>query len=364
MKAKQLEKSLEKLISIKQPCFIWGGVGVGKSEIVHKVAKDMGYRIEDVRIALLDPVDLRGVPKVEDGRTVFCPPVFLPSNEQPKTLLFLDELPQGSPSVQNALFQLIKDRKLGEYTLPEDTVIVSAGNRVQDKAGANRVNTALGDRFVHLNLDVCHQEWIDWGIKTKKIKQEVLSFISWQGEDYLYNFDKNASVNATPRAWEYTSNVLATDPDSEIEQELYAGIIGEGIAPEFIAFVRRFRNLPSVDVLLKNPEDETDLPIVRDYESTIKEDLLESFTKAYIKPLVTGAAGKQLRHASGLRGFDDFYGMEKDFEEAFPETAGVRAAMKKFAGRDFKPFDVHANNVMMRPKTNDIVIVDLGRFNI
>jgi hypothetical protein len=116
--------------------------------------------------------------------------------------------------------------------------------------------------------------------------------------------------------------------------------------------------------MLKNPEDETDLPIVRDYESTIKEDLLDSFTKAYIKPLVTGAAGRQLRHASGLRGFDDFYGMEKDFEEAFPETAGVRAAMKKFAGRDFKPFDVHANNVMMRPKTNDIVIVDLGRFNI
>ena len=116
--------------------------------------------------------------------------------------------------------------------------------------------------------------------------------------------------------------------------------------------------------MLKNPEDETDLPIVRDYESTIKEDLLNSFTKAYIKPLVTGAAGKQLRHASGLRGFDDFYAMEKDFEESFPETAGVRAAMKKFAGRDFKPFDVHANNVMMRPKTNDIVIVDLGRFNI
>ena len=116
--------------------------------------------------------------------------------------------------------------------------------------------------------------------------------------------------------------------------------------------------------MLKNPEDETDLPIVRDYESTIKEDLLNSFTKAYIKPLVTGAAGKQLRHASGLRGFDDFYGMEKDFEESFPETAGVRAAMKKFAGRDFKPFDVHADNVMMRPGTNDIVIVDLGRFNI
>ena len=311
MKAKQLEKSLEKLISIKQPCFIWGGVGVGKSEIVHKVDKYMGYRIEDVRVALLDPVDLRGVPKVEDGRTVFCPPVFLPSNEQPKTLLFLDELPQGSPSVQNALFQLIKDRKLGEYTLPEDTVIVSAGNRVQVKAGANRVNTALGDRFVHLNLDVCHQEWIDWGIKTKKIKQEVLSFISWQVEDYLYNFDKNASVNATPRAWEYTSNVLATDPDSEIEQELYAGIIGEGIAPEFIAFVRRFRNLPSVDVLLKNPED-----VLQDLE--LKSDMIY---------MIVGVLAKNM-NKDNIQKYYEFLRDTQDIQDEFLVMAMTMATAR------------------------------------
>ena len=150
------------------------------------------------------------------------------------------------------------------------------------------------------------------------------------------------------------------DPE-QIEQDQYV---------QYSRFGKQAKALASLYIkityeeMLKNPEDETDLPIVRDYESTIKEDLLQSFTKAYIKPLVTGAAGKQLRHGSGLRGFDDFYAMEKDFEESFPETAGVRAAMKKFAGRDFKPFDVHADNVMMRPGTNDIVIVDLGRFNI
>ena len=150
------------------------------------------------------------------------------------------------------------------------------------------------------------------------------------------------------------------DPE-QIEQDQYVQYSRFGKQAKILAslYIRI-----TYEEMLKNPEDETDLPIVRDYESTIKENLLDSFTKAYIKPLVTGAAGRQLRHASGLRGFDDFYGMEKDFEEAFPETAGVRAAMKKFAGRDFKPFDVHAGNVMMRPRTNDIVIVDLGRFNI
>jgi|TARA_R110002012_G_scaffold283459_1_gene473833 hypothetical protein len=255
MKALQLEKSLRTLIALNQPCFVWGGVGVGKSEIVHKVSSELGYTVRDIRVALLDPVDLRGVPSVEDGITVWNPPVFLPTENDGKVLLFLDELPQGSPSVQNALFQLVKDRQLGEYTLPKDTVIVSAGNRVQDKAGANRVNTALGDRFIHLNLESCPDEWIEWGAKSGRIRQEVLSFIGYQGEDYLYHFDKNSPVNATPRAWEYASKILDTDPDKDIEQELYAGTIGEGISAEFTSFVRRYRQLPSIDKLLKNPEN-------------------------------------------------------------------------------------------------------------
>tara|TARA_R100000664_G_C2742505_1_gene130727 strand:+ start:61 stop:1248 length:1188 start_codon:yes stop_codon:yes gene_type:complete len=120
----------------------------------------------------------------------------------------------------------------------------------------------------------------------------------------------------------------------------------------------------SYEEMLKNPEEGEDPAIIRDYEQTIKTDLMDSFIKAYSKPLVTGAVGKQLRHGSGLRGFDTYFGREKDVEEEFPEIAGVRAAMKKFAGRDFKPFDVHADNVMMRPGSNEMVIVDLGRFNI
>ena len=116
--------------------------------------------------------------------------------------------------------------------------------------------------------------------------------------------------------------------------------------------------------MLKNPEEEDFESMIRDYEETIKSDLMNSFVKSYSKPLVTGASGRQLRHGSGLRGFDTYFAREKDVEEEFPEIVGIRAAMKKFAGRDFKPFDVHSDNVMMRPRTNDIVIVDLGRFNL
>jgi MoxR-like ATPase len=124
MKSTQMMKSLSTLISIQQPSFVWGGVGIGKSEMIHSVGESLGYQMRDVRVALLDPVDLRGVPSVEDGVTKWNPPIFLPTEDEPKTLLFLDELPHGSPSVQNALFQLVKDRKLGEYRLPDSTVIV------------------------------------------------------------------------------------------------------------------------------------------------------------------------------------------------------------------------------------------------
>ena len=226
-------KSLSTLISISQPSFVWGGVGIGKSEMIHSVGESLGYQVRDVRVALLDPVDLRGVPSVEDGVTKWNPPVFLPTEDEPKTLLFLDELPHGSPSVQNALFQLVKDRKLGEYTLPDSTVIVGAGNRIQDRAGANRVNTALGDRFIHLNLDVDADEWVDWAKESGRVIPEVIAYIRYRPEN-LFVFDTKAQVQATPRSWEYASRIMATSPDSDIEQELYNGDMTPDLAAKIV----------------------------------------------------------------------------------------------------------------------------------
>jgi hypothetical protein len=253
MKGKQMMKSLSTLISIQQPTMVWGGVGVGKSEMIHSVGKSLGYQVRDVRVALLDPVDLRGVPSVEGGVTKWNPPIFLPTEDEPKTLLFLDELPHGSPSVQNALFQLVKDRQLGEYKLPESTVIVGAGNRIQDRAGANRVNTALGDRFIHLNLDVDADEWVDWAKESGRVIPEVIAYIRYRPEN-LFVFDVKAQVQATPRSWEYASKIMATSPDSDIEQELLAGTVGEGVSAELIGFLRTCRSLPSVDQIINNPE--------------------------------------------------------------------------------------------------------------
>ncbi len=115
--------------------------------------------------------------------------------------------------------------------------------------------------------------------------------------------------------------------------------------------------------MLNHPESEEHGDIINQYKQHIKESLVMSFEKAYSKPLVTGAAGRRVFPDSGLKGMDDYYGQEDELEREFPEIMFVRDAMKKFASREFRPYDVHAGNVMMRPGTNDIVIVDLGRFN-
>jgi len=139
--------------------------------------------------------------------------------------------------------------------------------------------------------------------------------------------------------------------------------VKKNLSKQAIELLALFINV-SYEKMLENPEDANGDYAVKMYEEAIKSDLMKSFIKAYKKPLVTGAVGRELRQGSALKGFDTYFAREKDVEEEFPEIVGVRTAMKKFAGRDFKPFDVHSDNVMMRPGTNDIVIVDLGRFNL
>jgi hypothetical protein len=115
--------------------------------------------------------------------------------------------------------------------------------------------------------------------------------------------------------------------------------------------------------MLNHARTEAHREVIEQYKQHMKESLIIGFERAYQKPLVSGAEGRELSQDSALRGMDQFYGQEGELEQEFPEIRNVREAMKRFADRELRPFDVHAGNVMMRPRTNDIVIVDLGRFN-
>ena len=193
-------------------------------------------------------------------------------------------------------------------------------------------------------------------LKNPKLVSSLLN-IAWSlmGEDGNY-LTMEAQEAAEKRIMEqfFSGKLPAVRPEPYI-RKMAMSEMGKKLMMLYIQI--------TYEEMLKHSESEEHGDVIHQYKQHMKESLLMSFEKAYSRPLVSGAEGRELAQTSALRGMDQFYGQEDELEQEFPEIMFVRDAMKKFASREFRPFDVHAGNVMMRPGTNDIVIVDLGRFN-
>lgn len=266
MRPSQITSALGYLIDANQPVMLHGSPGVGKSDVVRQLAKQRGIELIDLRLSQLDPVDLRGVPSVDTKKhiTSWNTPSFLPTDG--KGILFLDEINSAAQATQAAAYQLVLDRKLGDYVMPPGWVIIAAGNRSTDRAIVNQMSTALKNRFTHLNYEVNNDDWCEWALRSN-IAVEVLGFIRFRPM-LLNEFEqrneskeekervqrlKDAQAFATPRSWEFLSKVVQQKPSSDIEYELYTGIVGEGAAAEFMGYLKYYRDLPNLDALLMNP---------------------------------------------------------------------------------------------------------------
>lgn len=264
MRPSLVAKALDVCIAAKQPVMIKGSPGVGKSRVVEQAADRYGGSFIDLRLSQLDPVDLRGIPVSNEGMTDWLAPKFLP--REGKGVLFLDEINSAAQATQAAAYQLILDRKLGDYTLPDAWALVAAGNRMSDRAIVNQMSTALRNRFVHIEFDVNVDDWCDWALRNK-VHVSVLGFIrfrpmllnefemrnkSKEERDRVNNL-KDVDAFATPRSWEFLSKIMDNSPPEGIELELYRGVVGEGPAAEFIAYLKYYRQLPDLDQVLKDP---------------------------------------------------------------------------------------------------------------
>lgn len=251
----QIIMALQTLLDIRQPVFIWGPPGVGKSQIVAELARMRGLPLQDIRAILLDPVDLRGLPRIdENGSSVWCPPGFLPGPDDPaKGVLFLDELNAAPPLVQAACYQLVLDRRIGEYLLPDGWTIIAAGNRDKDKAVTHRMPSALANRMVHLDFEVCLDDWLEWAQKNG-IHPEICAFLRFRPK-LLHDFEPGSASKAfaSPRSWEFVSRILAAHPDPEVEYELFQGTVGHAAAAEFMGFLQVWREMPTVEEVIASP---------------------------------------------------------------------------------------------------------------
>ena len=266
MRPSQAASVLKTAFAAQIPVMIWGAPGVGKSQVVHQVAREVDREMRDVRISQLDPVDLRGVPNVEGQVTYWNPPCFLPSDPKSRGVLFLDEINSGAQATMAAAYQLVLDRALGDYRLPDEWAICAAGNRLHDRAIVNQMPAPLRNRFMHIDFEVHTDDWCAWAIDAN-IASDILGFIRYR-PTLLNEFDvagdkqqamasqklKDARAFATPRSWEFLSKLLHAGIPTDVEYEVYGSTVGEGPAAEFIAYRKYASQMPNLDQLLLNPE--------------------------------------------------------------------------------------------------------------
>lgn len=245
----ELRVFLDTLVShpVRNATMIWGPPGVGKSSIVAQVAQRHGLRFVDVRLSQLAPTDLRGLPVALEGTSTWFPPDFLPRDG--KGILFLDELNMAAPTMQGVAQQLILDRRVGSYVLPDGWFVWAAGNRKQDRASVFEMPAPLANRFLHVDLEADLDDFRRYGHEIG-LSDHILAFLSFRPE-LLHSPDSKRPSWPSPRSWVMANTLLAA--------ELPIGsAVGEAAQAEFTAFVRVYGLLPVMDRILDGAATEAD----------------------------------------------------------------------------------------------------------
>jgi hypothetical protein len=259
----QARKAVLKAFQAKRPIFLWGPPGIGKSEVVQEISDELGGFVIDLRMAQMEPTDIRGIPyfNKDINKMDWAAPVDLPDEEfakqYPVVVLFLDEMNSAPPAVQAAGYQLILNRRVGKYRLPDNVVIVAAGNRDSDKGVTYRMPMPLANRFLHLEMRADFTAWQNWAVD-KGIHKDVVGYLSFAKQD-LYEFDSKSSSRAfaTPRSWVFVSDLLKDeDVDTDTLFNLVAGAVGEGLAVKFMAHRKVAGRMPDpADILSGKVKD-------------------------------------------------------------------------------------------------------------
>jgi MoxR-like ATPase len=249
------------IFAAKRSVFLKGAVGVGKSSVIHALGAKLGVEVRDtIRASQMDPTDIKGfpAPNVVDGTMHWLTPSFLPpmtvkkGNKQvpndSKGILFLDELTSGSVAVQAACYQLMLDRKVGEYILPEGWAIVAAGNREIDRSIVNKMPAALANRMVHVDFETSVDDFSAWAIEND-IGAETIAYLRFR-PTMLHSFQPDSKETAfpSPRTWEFADDIQKMPIDKGAKLELLKGTVGEAAAAEYLA-----SQLPSADHIAMDP---------------------------------------------------------------------------------------------------------------
>ena len=228
---------------------LWGPPGIGKSSIVAQTAQAHGLGLIDVRLSQLAPTDLRGLPVAENGVARWYPPEFLP--QEGAGILFLDELNLAPPVMQGMAQQLILDRKVGSYHVPDGWFIWAAGNRKEDRAAVYDMPAPLANRFIHLFVEPDFESFKDYAIRAG-VHEQLLAFLAFRPE-MLHKLDPQQPAWPSPRSWMMANRLHAAGLD-------IAPVVGTATAGEFAAYLRLYKNLPDIEKILAGKGDKLTFP--------------------------------------------------------------------------------------------------------
>jgi hypothetical protein len=239
------------------PVMLWGPPGVGKSQMVAHVAERHGVQVIDIRLSQMEPSDLRGIPFRIEDRVEWAVPALLPNGERhgPAGILFLDEITSAPPAVSAAAYQLILDRRLGDYQVPDGWAIFAAGNRQGDRGVTYSMPAPLANRFSHFEVDTHLDDWVAWAY-ANGIDERVIAFLRFRPE-LLFDFDPahNPVAFPSPRSWEFAHRALRKfEHDGHLLQGTMQACVGPAAGIEVTTFVNRLDQMPDLDAICAGTE--------------------------------------------------------------------------------------------------------------
>jgi len=258
--------ALRDLLPSGVPVYLQGPPGVGKSSLVWQAASALfdGQTLDStvgglpdvpwyyaLRATDRDPVDLRGLPTIINGATVWARPDLLDVMRAPSGVLCIEELPQAIAAVQCVLRELLLDRRIGGHRIPDEWWVCATGNRSEDRAGAQRLLSHVASACVILDVEVSNDDWHTWALQAK-ISPDVRSFLKFRPA-MLHDFNPARQLNADPRGWERVSRVAARVSREDLLLPVVKGCVGD-VAAEYIAFRQIYTKLPNPELIIADPK--------------------------------------------------------------------------------------------------------------
>jgi hypothetical protein len=298
IRLKEVARFVEAVIDADQVPYLTSPPGCAKTAIVSQIAEKRGLPLFTLHASTIDPVDVLGLPSLENNQTSWNNrPSILPREDQP-CLFFLDEAAQGPLMVQYVLAPLIHEKRAGPHKLHPDTRVVLASNRDQDQCGTTRSPRQLLNRAIHAEIRISSEDWFDWAMAdgsdgTPRVVSEVTSFIRFSPQK-LIDEKPNMKDRAFPslRSWHMLSNIMkrmpgfATAADRSLLTQVACGAVGDGVGNEFIGYLKVYKDLPSVEDVWKNPE-KVPLPSEPSAKYALIGALASNVSKKTMDPLMT-----------------------------------------------------------------------------